>query len=568
MHLFYNEGIELFKIALRPLYDCKKRQFESLLLDNLQPSYEILEHLLVPRMTVLDTRKSLYFPVKEGKHLPVTTLPQKKQPLRYWQGFKYEAQDTTTNASRKTHPSAELSSSASRSSIAGSTITTAAVAMIDGDQSQFSDRKVVGWVEALPDMCENKQDTAQEATVVTGLYGNFITAGPKLTEHLDKPGWDSYMEYGEGTVAVIERMEIQPFRIRRTDQGAPCASTARANTSKSEYALTAQSHIPTDSIQEILGIRSVHKRAYITPSREPSTLLDDSIPELEGYPSLSSQLDISVPISNSLIRSLGSSLNAHLDPEMPLIDLSEDVPLQEIQQVVSESSTRQFHYTMYHKAPRSRNINQSSGVKATKVFLPRPSPPPAAITKNSLADPLPIFLDQVNTGFAASLDIARGFAGSLKAQVSFGRIYISNVPEKLIEKVDTDNSHYADLLSKILSQQQVVQCHSKILTSVPQDVQYMIDLKENDQRLWNCEPHSWEVLYCFHFDVEYAGFVIEMLADNLKCRIKSEENNLGSVCVHGIRRRWDFVLGISGESKQSEKHDELVQALKGSLRVP
>ena len=566
-HLFYGESTELFKVALRPLYDCKKRLLVTTYFDNLQPCYDNFANMLRARMTVLDTKKSLYSPFKERNFGPVTPGDYRCKPLRYWQSFTYESHGVLLAEPQKESAPAEPSLHTSKRSATDIAITIGEVSKALVETSHQSDATVAGWVKALK-VVNHPIQQDHELKMPGELLTLIIVLKLKLP--LAIFNWDSYIEYGEGSVTAVERMESYPCEGTRAIVGPRSASTALTNKHRVKVASAAhcrqypKASLGSPSTQEFRG----HPHSTnLTVSR---TLLDEPTPELKDFPSLfeQSENDPTHP-SNTYQSSTPPSLTL-ADLDTVLIDFSEDEPLKESQQLINEPSTRTFHHTMNQRAPRARKIGNSAHPQLKRARLPLPSPPPSAIRREESKDPHHIFLNQAKSKFKSALAIARAYSGSLEVQASFGRVFISNVAEKLVAREDMENSHFTEFLNNILQQQSITTYPTKILTIVPQDIQHMIDLEENDQRLWDTDPQDCSVAYCFQFGTEYSGesFVIEIQADSLKCQVRSEEKNFGTIYVHGIQRQWDYVFELIGVSKRFDEHSELIEVIKTSLRVP
>lgn len=379
-----------------------------------------------------------------------------------------------------------------------------------------------------------------------------------MTNDLVKPAWDTYTEYGEGEIVPLKRIERRPFHSQEASTRAGQASTASSQAAPARIASTASiMKQPQPKIVTVPSPSNLHTSGS-------SSLLDDAIPVLLDFPSL---FDLSGGLAKSItVQQSPRPTRPRMDPDMPLTDFCENLPSQENRPLIQEPLPGGFHTTTYQQTPRKvANTKKTT----TSVHLPLPTPP-SAPRKKALEDPNHVFLSQTESMLQNALEFARGHLGELVVCATFGRIFVSNVAKKLIQTENKDTDHFVDFLSRTLNDSTVFNYFTKIVTRVPQDVQYMIDLKESDERLWQSEVFDWSVMYCFHFVLKESQqtFIIEIQADTLQHDVKSSERDFGSTNVHGIGRQWDFVIGITGFPKQKDHYHDLVDAIKSSLTVP
>jgi hypothetical protein len=86
--VFYTEGVDNCKVFLQFLSDCKKRLFETTLLDNFD-NYDLLGTASVAKMAVFNQKTNSYMPHREDKYKSATEDNDSR--FRDWVGFKYTA---------------------------------------------------------------------------------------------------------------------------------------------------------------------------------------------------------------------------------------------------------------------------------------------------------------------------------------------------------------------------------------------------------------------------------------------------------------------------------------------
>jgi hypothetical protein len=353
-HVFYEEDCISFKVSLRPLHTCKKQVLESTYFDNLESGYDAFHEMLRPQMRVHTEHRSIFEPYKWGKHVAVTPESQRYLPLKYWQSWTYEAHGTDQVLNEQEAASLRTRSTASNDSITDSTNTTNEVT--GSVQELASNSTVVGWVETLPITYRllSSDESATNSKVVV------------------KPSWDTYEEYGQGEVVPIQRFERRPFQDKKAITRAPEASTAVTATSTAlavpNQLATSQSSSTQHQIDAAnhLNISQAHRPVCIS-------LLDDPTPELLGHPSLFqlSGNDRAFSLVQKSMTPAGINTPAP-DPEMPLIDLSDNEAPQDRLQRNYEVLTRKYHSTMYQGASRPRKTGARVTLTLTLTYLESP----------------------------------------------------------------------------------------------------------------------------------------------------------------------------------------------------
>lgn len=89
--MFYTEDVDNYKVCLQFLSDCKKRLFETTLLDNFD-DYSLLGIACVAKMAVFDYKTNSYVPHKEDKYKSATE--ENGCRFRDWFDFKYATHGT------------------------------------------------------------------------------------------------------------------------------------------------------------------------------------------------------------------------------------------------------------------------------------------------------------------------------------------------------------------------------------------------------------------------------------------------------------------------------------------
>jgi len=163
-------------------------------------------------------------------------------------------------------------------------------------------------------------------------------------------------------------------------------------------------------------------------------------------------------------------------------------------------------------------------------------------------------------------------------RVEFGRILIRRVNPKFISTKDSrevlDGGKVSDLLGPLpyAGHNQAAILFTNKLTTVPEEIIHLVEMKSDGTRLWNQTAH-WEVVYEFIYkERSECGniFTIEMNAESFET-VLTEPRDFGSIFTHGTKRAWDFrIAAFGGERTEStdQKYGEVVENLKRSLYIP
>ena len=151
----------------------------------------------------------------------------------------------------------------------------------------------------------------------------------------------------------------------------------------------------------------------------------------------------------------------------------------------------------------------------------------------------------------------RSFRGELQVRAEFGRIILKGVHRKFVSKGHSIKNHTKDDLLEILDPNENYvtsnTLFTNVLTTVPSDIQYLIDLQtKSGGRLWEVQNEEpWSVVYEFVGHEKgilgYQPFSIEIDGerDTKDIKIKTKKD-LGYLYVHGTKRQWDFRLAAIG----------------------
>jgi hypothetical protein len=280
-----------------------------------------------------------------------------------------------------------------------------------------------------------------------------------------------------------------------------------------------------------------------------------------------------------------------------------------------EASTRKYFNTMNQKAPRpgqkKKTTSKTPGEFAARLGYSISPPKPAPKKKgwedlrgpngNPLrihvpveiaapkVDPSPEFIMEVNSNFEEMMKGVRGFRGEVLVHAEFGRIILKNIASKYVTHAEKqERLHKRHTLVQVLEPEPQKGAllpytfFSKVLTTIPADINHLVDMKDSKgQKLW-AKKLSWKVNYQFLgrdesiIDFNANSFIIDVDAENFKWIVKKHPRTLGEINIHGTKRNWDFRISAVGNESFDESCDEcykcncgeLADAIKKSLYVP
>jgi len=400
----------------------------------------------------------------------------------------------------------------------------------------------------------------------------------------NKPSWDTYVELDPEklyrnrfqTPAYISKKltekaaAIKNVGLSRNAEVASQSSAAPQRQPPRAFPANVQARPTQSSMPMSRSTPSLVPKAALMTSKN---FIDDDISSLADFSVLEPVRRASIPVPANVQPAM---IDSEAAAEEDLIDF-------ETLQQDDEVSSRVFHNTMNQRAPKN-HVNpfpgRLEGPRPRPYPKTRPTPTPArtpAPVPVDVVDPLPEFLRDINVGFEEMMAGLRGSRGILQVQADFGRLLIRGVNPEFVADIGRER-HYqnADRILDTIERSERNILLSKLLTTTPSDVHYLVDLKDSKgQRLWK-ERSEWKVLYEFFGHNEsfpgYRPFSIEVGGEDFKSRIKVK-SELGEINVHGTKRHWDFRLAAVGfetddYGKNEELCGELERAIASTIYIP
>jgi hypothetical protein len=555
----------------------KKRLFQTTLLDNrdigvLAPhgnTYKTLPKAITVRCAPFE--KQNYLPHRNIKGSPVVETPGNAFGLPEWGTFTYSSKgEAADNPLRYFDDAQEPSSEPQKAAVQQDTYAERVSNII---------KHIKEWANKVPTMepepaldffvQAKPMDDAPSAPAISECSFLCFTMITQLTftSEAQTPLWDTARNQDTKTMSNLERAALA--------SKVAVARRYQTNATNPPDMAPSKSTIP-------------HQTNTLQPP--PAAPLKLTIPLPPTSNTDSSQLDQISALEMFLNSPISEKSYSAPTSTTDLIDLSDPVPPStpnprpESLQPTNEVSTRRFHNTMYQKAPRP-NSSRNAKPQQFKAQLLLPSPPrtrqPKPQDTPKLIDPLPSFVKEMNINFQGLINKnLRAFRGRITVRVEFGRILIQKV--RLAAEKESRNELLQEC-DKVLSllgslpytgHIQSETHFSNKLTTVTEEIKYLIDMKNSDgSRLWDQLQH-WEVKYEFLYHAKnaqyWAPFTIEMDAETFDT-VLMEPRDFGSVYAHGINRAHDFrIAAFGGESTEAieAKYGKLVRDLKDSLYIP
>lgn len=285
------------------------------------------------------------------------------------------------------------------------------------------------------------------------------------------------------------------------------------------------------------------------------------------------------PLQNARNMSFQELTACQLDKDEPLIEFSDDDDeIKEINQAESEVSTRVFHITMNQKAGKNRNRHRHASLTPNLAArLELPVARPMSRVKLQAPDLNAGVQEAIMQSFKAIMNTIRGYRGVISVQATLGRILLSNIPDQYVNTTPTkpDVYMFPEDAIELLDEKSTNTHFTNILTCAAPDIHFLLDLPTgvDDERMWSKNPISRKVSYEFHLATGDETFIVQMDADSLKFEIQTPRD-LGSIFVHGIKRRWDFSIQVQGttnhedDSDKGTKYHEIAQYIRDTIFVP
>lgn len=198
-----------------------------------------------------------------------------------------------------------------------------------------------------------------------------------------------------------------------------------------------------------------------------------------------------------------------------------------------------------------------------------------------ILDPIPEFFTDINASFRDLIRGLQGFPGEVVVQAEFGRIILRKINSRLITSEETLESFPSqELLDLLLPKtpkngNQGTTFFSNILTILPTDMTYLVDMKNRDgEPMWENKLAEWSIFYEISCHNEgLAGwhpFSIEIDGETFSTRIKTRYD-FGALNIHGTRRHWDFRLvafGFGNDEQNKELYEDFASDIQTSLYIP
>lgn len=171
------------------------------------------------------------------------------------------------------------------------------------------------------------------------------------------------------------------------------------------------------------------------------------------------------------------------------------------------------------------------------------------------------------------------YRGELIVEVNFGRIISHGIHDAFVSNKGVSEKTFQEekvrtLLMKTSSITSASN-YTKILTCIPAEIQYIIDMKDtHGLKYWSPRINESSFSYELHFIDKNASqntsFIVEIDAEKFTSKIKNSKQ-LGNIYVHGTKRFWDFRISATGtdtENGHPAKYNELQEMISSLLFIP
>jgi hypothetical protein len=245
----------------------------------------------------------------------------------------------------------------------------------------------------------------------------------------------------------------------------------------------------------------------------------------------------------------------------------------------SEIDTRKYYNTMKQKAP-----SKGKG----KALLPQKSPErpkrPSIPPKTLHVDPTEDFRTEIRARMAAILTRLRVYQGEIKLAAQFGRLLIRKLPLNMIQSGDSPLMYDPIAINDMLAPQTRTVGFTRLLTTLPGDARFLVDMKDSDNYLSDDTYHPrispealWgqilrrDVTYEYECFDQRAGvpFIVEIDAETFHTKVKSvnSESELGTIYVHCPLRNWDYQIKASGTQNLDSEYGNIAQEIVNSMYI-
>jgi hypothetical protein len=209
-----------------------------------------------------------------------------------------------------------------------------------------------------------------------------------------------------------------------------------------------------------------------------------------------------------------------------------------------------------------------------KGEAPMSPPVPSIATQSVRLTSNAEYIIKMQASLKLILASMRNWEGELNVRAQFGRILIRPFPPALTSSNEKPRSLPREDARNLLCQNPKKVSLTKIISTLPADIQFFLDMKgDTHQLLWG-EVINWTVTYeyvcCDHQDYDgkcAPGFVMEMDADSFETKVKSFPINFGGVYVHCTMRNWDYYVSATGSRDLGENYGDLVKEIADSTYI-
>lgn len=309
-----------------------------------------------------------------------------------------------------------------------------------------------------------------------------------------------------------------------------------------------------------MQVKSLERQESENPSKAPTTseTFVDLIDFLGPVPSAQHILDQDDSLASRIsyeIMNPASIWSPRPSNDHNMMDTDDSV------QYCDEITSRTYHNTMRQLAPRGdRKMVKTMAAESIAAF----------------PDPTPIFLNDVNVATRSILGTMQNWQGTVTLQAQFGRIFFCDVQTRYVAEGSRATESYSkDVLRKYLDSATSlpgVIHFTEILTTLPADVQFVIDIEDdNEKRIWKSSVReNWLIVYEFYCQdtVSNRHFMLEIDGETFACSIKELPHQIGHVYVHCTTRNWDYRIAAVGQKLIDDAYNVFAENLLKDLYVP
>ncbi|KAK2629397.1 hypothetical protein QTJ16_000217 [Diplocarpon rosae] len=617
-HVLYTEEVEDVKFVFKLFVDIRKKYFETTLLDNNHvafighSNYETLINAVTIRCALYNPVKSSYISSKNVVISPLPISSSAQDVGAFTTAFHYCGKGDSSNDPMRHRQAASDVASSCPGPLEATELspapTSPQLSRLQDYNSSAKSEAVQNWAKQIPEVLPAPSFSAADALAYNNLqsrpHGIFAPPGSRGAQKTpnERPAWDNYTEYSPEKAskgAYIEKSTRQNTvaRSSNTNLGSTSKTGAHQYTSpalavarpiarpmapkqRELLAAAPRTSLATNSgatISNFLEDMFPTKHVPSQNVQSPQAALQKQVPSANRSELLIPDLHLldSANLEMDLLDDVISIVNfPTLQPTPQIRGFSHRAP-GNIEEAMGEQPLLKFHQTMNQKAPKPKAYTF-----AGRLDGPNTVPEPFKSTAKpelSQVETLPEFEKLVNSSFEELMRGLQGYRGQVTVQLEFGRIILGHVHLKHISSKDREHIHSADQARNLLLHPTKFGPRSNftdVLTRVPSDVQYLINMKNNKgQDLWESKVSRWAVTYEFLFFDSFCPdipFMIEVNAETFAVQIKTRRP-LANIWIHGTKRHWDAKIAAIGHGSSEvleEKYGELAAALETSLYIP